>query len=72
MNIIKNCFYRELKLFVLDHDILFSDNFDNIDFFQYNPGIETRILKTFYDEGFKLLNPCNNVFPFNSFLKKAQ
>jgi hypothetical protein len=43
------------------NEYIISDNFDNIDFFQYNPGIETRILKTFYDEGFKLLNPCKQI-----------
>ena len=28
-NIIKNCFYREFKLFVLNHNLLLNDNFSD-------------------------------------------
>ena len=29
-----------------------------LDFYQNQPGIETRIIKNFYDNGFNILNPC--------------
>ena len=34
---------------------------DNTNFYQNFPGIETRILKSFCDNGFKPLNPCKQI-----------
>ncbi len=34
---------------------------EHTDFFQNYPGIETHIIKTFCDLGFKVLNPCRQI-----------